>query len=191
MDSQIRQNYHRDCEAAVNRMANMELHASYVYLSMVGGLGTPGPGVGAPRFLHPKIPSVPPGCWRGGRNPRNLGRGGSWGIPLTSFPSPLSRRGFTSTGTTWPCRGCPGFSWSSRGRSGNTPRGSCACRRAAGAAFSCRTSRFGGMRFWRAAGPGVPGLLVPRVDLGVLKAGRGAMEPLNGAKMDFGCAAQD
>ncbi|NWU19082.1 FRI1 protein, partial [Dyaphorophyia castanea] len=34
MDSQIRQNYHRDCEAAVNRMANMELHASYVYLSM-------------------------------------------------------------------------------------------------------------------------------------------------------------
>ncbi|XP_039909676.1 ferritin heavy chain A-like [Hirundo rustica] len=34
MDSQIRQNYHRDCEAAVNRMANMELYASYVYLSM-------------------------------------------------------------------------------------------------------------------------------------------------------------
>ncbi|NXG14628.1 FRIHB protein, partial [Grallaria varia] len=34
MESQIRQNYHRDCEAAVNRMANMELHASYVYLSM-------------------------------------------------------------------------------------------------------------------------------------------------------------
>ncbi|XP_053825236.1 LOW QUALITY PROTEIN: ferritin heavy chain A-like, partial [Vidua macroura] len=31
---QIRQNYHRDCEAAVNRMANMELYASYVYLSM-------------------------------------------------------------------------------------------------------------------------------------------------------------
>uniref|UniRef100_A0A8C8BC32 Ferritin n=1 Tax=Otus sunia TaxID=257818 RepID=A0A8C8BC32_9STRI len=39
MDSQIRQNYHRDCEAAVNRLANMELHASYVYLSMVGGWG--------------------------------------------------------------------------------------------------------------------------------------------------------
>ncbi|NXF28096.1 FRIHA protein, partial [Rhodinocichla rosea] len=34
MESQVRQNYHRDCEAAVNRMANMELHASYVYLSM-------------------------------------------------------------------------------------------------------------------------------------------------------------
>uniref|UniRef100_A0A8C0EBJ3 Ferritin n=1 Tax=Bubo bubo TaxID=30461 RepID=A0A8C0EBJ3_BUBBB len=35
MDSQIRQNYHRDCEAAVNRLANLELHVSYVYLSMV------------------------------------------------------------------------------------------------------------------------------------------------------------
>ncbi|XP_032093204.1 ferritin, higher subunit-like [Thamnophis elegans] len=34
MDSQIRQNYHRDCEAAINRMVNMELYASYVYLSM-------------------------------------------------------------------------------------------------------------------------------------------------------------
>ncbi|NXQ33252.1 FRIHA protein, partial [Alaudala cheleensis] len=34
MESQVRQNYHRDCEAAVNRMANMELHASYVYLSL-------------------------------------------------------------------------------------------------------------------------------------------------------------
>ncbi|NXX66645.1 FRIH protein, partial [Spizella passerina] len=34
MESQVRQNYHRDCEAAVNRMANMELYASYVYLSM-------------------------------------------------------------------------------------------------------------------------------------------------------------
>ncbi|XP_064593855.1 ferritin heavy chain A-like [Zonotrichia leucophrys gambelii] len=34
MESQVRQNYHRDCEAAINRMANMELYASYVYLSM-------------------------------------------------------------------------------------------------------------------------------------------------------------
>ncbi|NXT25956.1 FRI1 protein, partial [Syrrhaptes paradoxus] len=34
MESRIRQNYHRDCEAAVNRMVAMELHASYVYLSM-------------------------------------------------------------------------------------------------------------------------------------------------------------
>uniref|UniRef100_A0A803TR86 Ferritin n=1 Tax=Anolis carolinensis TaxID=28377 RepID=A0A803TR86_ANOCA len=34
MESQIRQNYHRDCEAAINRMVNMELYASYVYLSM-------------------------------------------------------------------------------------------------------------------------------------------------------------
>lgn len=35
MDSQVRQNFHADCEAAVNRMINLELHASYVYLSMV------------------------------------------------------------------------------------------------------------------------------------------------------------
>ncbi|XP_033957163.1 ferritin, middle subunit-like [Pseudochaenichthys georgianus] len=34
MDSQVRQSYHRDCEAAVNRMLNMELFASYSYTSM-------------------------------------------------------------------------------------------------------------------------------------------------------------
>jgi len=34
MESQIRQNYHRDCEAAINRMINMELFASYTYTSM-------------------------------------------------------------------------------------------------------------------------------------------------------------
>uniref|UniRef100_A0A674I540 Ferritin n=1 Tax=Terrapene triunguis TaxID=2587831 RepID=A0A674I540_9SAUR len=34
MESQVRQNFHADCEAAVNRMVNMELYASYVYLSM-------------------------------------------------------------------------------------------------------------------------------------------------------------
>lgn len=33
--SQIRQNYHRDCEAAINKMINMELFASYTYTSMV------------------------------------------------------------------------------------------------------------------------------------------------------------
>ncbi|CAL8271705.1 unnamed protein product [Lota lota] len=34
MTSQIRQNYHQDCEAAVNRMINLEMYASYVYSSM-------------------------------------------------------------------------------------------------------------------------------------------------------------
>jgi len=34
MGSQVRQNYHSDCEAAVNRMINMELYASYTYTSM-------------------------------------------------------------------------------------------------------------------------------------------------------------
>lgn len=35
MSSLIRQNFHQDCEAAVNRQINLELYASYVYLSMV------------------------------------------------------------------------------------------------------------------------------------------------------------
>ncbi|XP_077591483.1 ferritin, middle subunit [Stigmatopora nigra] len=34
MEFQVRQNYHRDCEAAINRMVNMELFASYNYTSM-------------------------------------------------------------------------------------------------------------------------------------------------------------
>lgn len=34
MSSQVRQNYHPDCEAAVSRQINLELYASYVYLSM-------------------------------------------------------------------------------------------------------------------------------------------------------------
>lgn len=34
MASQCRQNYHEECEAAVNKQVNMELYASYVYLSM-------------------------------------------------------------------------------------------------------------------------------------------------------------
>uniref|UniRef100_A0A2I3GFQ0 Ferritin n=1 Tax=Nomascus leucogenys TaxID=61853 RepID=A0A2I3GFQ0_NOMLE len=32
--SQVRQNYHQDSEAALNRQINLELYASYVYLSM-------------------------------------------------------------------------------------------------------------------------------------------------------------
>lgn len=35
MNSQVRQNFHQDCEAALNRQVNLELYASYVYLSMV------------------------------------------------------------------------------------------------------------------------------------------------------------
>uniref|UniRef100_A0A667XHL4 Ferritin n=1 Tax=Myripristis murdjan TaxID=586833 RepID=A0A667XHL4_9TELE len=34
MTSQVRQNFHQDCEAAINRQINLELYASYVYLSM-------------------------------------------------------------------------------------------------------------------------------------------------------------
>jgi len=35
MTSQVRQNFEEACEAAINRQINMELYASYVYLSMV------------------------------------------------------------------------------------------------------------------------------------------------------------
>jgi len=34
MASVVRQNYHTDCEAGVNRQINLELYASYVYQSM-------------------------------------------------------------------------------------------------------------------------------------------------------------
>merc|ERR1711915_758542 len=33
-ESRIRQNYHQDCEALINKQINMEFYASYVYLSM-------------------------------------------------------------------------------------------------------------------------------------------------------------
>nr|XP_058152378.1 ferritin heavy chain-like [Dasypus novemcinctus] len=35
--SQVHQNYNQDSEAAINRQINLELHASYVYLSIRGG----------------------------------------------------------------------------------------------------------------------------------------------------------
>ncbi|KAI7790639.1 ferritin [Triplophysa rosa] len=34
MTSQVRQNFHQECEAAINRQIYLELYASYVYLSM-------------------------------------------------------------------------------------------------------------------------------------------------------------
>merc|ERR1711890_176005 len=33
-ESKIRQNYHEECEAMINKQINMEFYASYVYLSM-------------------------------------------------------------------------------------------------------------------------------------------------------------
>ena len=35
MCSQARQNYHELCEAGINKQINLELYASYVYMSMV------------------------------------------------------------------------------------------------------------------------------------------------------------
>ncbi|KAF7284562.1 ferritin 3 heavy chain homologue [Rhynchophorus ferrugineus] len=34
MTSQVRQNFHKDCEDAINKQINMELYASYTYLSL-------------------------------------------------------------------------------------------------------------------------------------------------------------
>ena len=35
MASNVRQNYHAECEEAVNKQINLELYAMYSYLSMV------------------------------------------------------------------------------------------------------------------------------------------------------------
>ncbi|XP_067333120.1 ferritin, middle subunit [Channa argus] len=50
MESQVRQNYHRDCEAAINRMVNLELFASYTYTSM--GFYFSRDDVALPGFAH-------------------------------------------------------------------------------------------------------------------------------------------
>ena len=35
MSSRVRQNFHQDSEAFINKQINMEMYASYVYLAMV------------------------------------------------------------------------------------------------------------------------------------------------------------
>jgi ferritin heavy chain len=35
MSSNVRQNYHEECEAGVNDQINLELYAMYTYLSLV------------------------------------------------------------------------------------------------------------------------------------------------------------
>ncbi|KAJ3583632.1 hypothetical protein NHX12_016323 [Muraenolepis orangiensis] len=50
MSSQIRQNFHQDCEAAVNRMINLEMYASYTYTSMAFYFGRDD--VALPGFAH-------------------------------------------------------------------------------------------------------------------------------------------
>ena len=34
MTSSIRQNFHKDCEEAINNQINLEMHASYTYLAL-------------------------------------------------------------------------------------------------------------------------------------------------------------
>nr|AFK11049.1 ferritin mitochondrial [Callorhinchus milii] len=50
MTSQVRQNYHQECEAAINRQVNMELYASYTYLSMKADQNIWGNGLEAMQF---------------------------------------------------------------------------------------------------------------------------------------------
>lgn len=76
--SQVRQNYHQDCEAAINRQINLELYASYVYLSMVSGGGGP---AGQPRPYR-------------GRGPGGRAGQGAAGGPASRGTSPgKARRG--------------------------------------------------------------------------------------------------
>lgn len=63
--SQVRQNYHQDCEAAINRQINLELYASYVYLSMVSGAGGGGGRSGALSAVGIKGGERCGACWGG------------------------------------------------------------------------------------------------------------------------------
>ena len=36
--SRVRQNFHEESEALINKQINMEMHASYVYLAMVSNM---------------------------------------------------------------------------------------------------------------------------------------------------------
>lgn len=81
--SQVRQNYHQDCEAAINRQINLELYASYVYLSMVSGGGGP---AGQPRPYR-------------GRGPGGRAGQGAAGGPASRGTSPgKARRGGAAPG---------------------------------------------------------------------------------------------
>lgn len=57
MTSQIRQNYSTEVEAAVNRLVNLHLRASYTYLSLVSSSG----------LRSERSPSRPPSCACAGR----------------------------------------------------------------------------------------------------------------------------
>lgn len=57
--SQVRQNFHEDSENGINKQINMELYASYVYMSMVSILNLTRPYVfnrGCRKFII-KIPT--------------------------------------------------------------------------------------------------------------------------------------
>lgn len=95
--SQVRQNYHQDSEAAINRQINLELYASYVYLSMVsagwpagGGRGLPGRrgGVGVGVWL----PGGPSRLQLASRLQSPASLRPSWKMEVASNPRGLLRR---------------------------------------------------------------------------------------------------
>lgn len=92
--SQVRQNYHQDSEAAINRQINLELYASYVYLSMVsaGGLQR---GAGRRAGVWPAAASPasvrPAGKWRLREVSQDLAGAeslGSWPFPAVPGRAP-------------------------------------------------------------------------------------------------------
>merc|ERR1711890_86470 len=55
--SPVKQNFHQDSEALINKQINMELYASYVYLSMSAYLpGMPSPSMASPSGSAPPLP---------------------------------------------------------------------------------------------------------------------------------------
>lgn len=86
--SQVRQNYHQDCEAAINRQINLELYASYVYLSMVSGAGGGG------------------GTLRGFVRCGDKGRGEVWGLLGGGLASGPPGNGCVEVGGELLCEAC-------------------------------------------------------------------------------------
>ena len=84
--SQVRQNYHQDSEAAINRQINLELYASYVYLSMVSAGWPAGGGRGLPGWRRGGGGGVAPG------GPSRL-QLASRQLPASSLPPPCALPG--------------------------------------------------------------------------------------------------
>merc|ERR1719158_1597193 len=80
-ESKIRQNYHEECEAMINKQINMEFYASYVYLSMgsyfnrhdqaLHGFGSHFMGESEEERKRHQTDGIPDQAWWKGRLPRH------------------------------------------------------------------------------------------------------------------------